>query len=146
MLPVVLSYIIRVSYHWPWCVFLCHPMCVCAGGGGGVSKGPQRANPAGKSELSLSLCVIQYHACVPMNGCQDIRVQSQETSHSQGFSEDQTGWGWAAALTNTHAHTHTHSICTEKKKEKYWNYKIKSLKNKYSLDQNSNKNRADFKK
>lgn len=58
----------------------CATQCERVWGGG---EGPQRANPKGKSELSLSLCVIQYHACVPMSACQDIWVQSQGMSHGR---------------------------------------------------------------
>lgn len=70
----------------------------CEEGGWGGNEGPQRANPAGKSELFLSLCVIQYHACVPMNGCQDIWVQSQGTGHgSARLQWGLRGWGGMAA-------------------------------------------------
>lgn len=75
VLPVALSYIIWVSFLWPWCVSV--PPNVRGWGGG---EGATEGKPSGEIR-ALSLCVIQYHACVPMNGCQDIWVQSQGTSH-----------------------------------------------------------------
>lgn len=61
--------------------------------GGWWRRGPQRANPAGKSELSLSLCDsisrLCTHEWMPRHW-----VQSQRTSRGthKVFSEDRTGW------------------------------------------------------
>lgn len=60
----------------------------CEGGGGVRAWGQWRANPAGKSEHSL--CMIQYHACVPMNGCQDI-LRSEPRNEPRTEMQKNTG-------------------------------------------------------
>lgn len=49
-------------------------VCLCATQceGGGVTARGHKGQTQRGNQSSLSLCVIQYHACVPMNGCQDI--------------------------------------------------------------------------
>lgn len=57
----------------------CFAATQCAGGG--VATRGHRGQTLEGNQSPLSLCVIQYHACVPMNRRQDIQVQSQRTGH-----------------------------------------------------------------
>lgn len=87
VLPVVHGYIIPS-------LLLLAMMCLCATqceGGWGDGEGAAEGKPSGEIR-ALSLCVIQYHACVPMNGCQDIWVRSQGTS--RGRARLWWGPGW----------------------------------------------------
>lgn len=83
-------------------VSLCHPM---RGGRWGV--GPQRANPAGKSELSLSLCdsisCLCTHEWTPRHF--EFRAKERDTA-ARGFSWDQTGWSDLPVPLNMHQHTY----------------------------------------
>lgn len=135
VLPVVLGYIIWVSVLWPWCVSV--PPNVR---GVGWWRGATEGKPSGEFG-ALSLCVIQYHACVPMNGCQEIWVQSQGTSHGRLRLVARTRR--VGESHNIYKHTHTFYILMSKINKK-GNCEVKSLTNKFILGQNSSKNQADF--
>lgn len=88
--------------------------------GGGWQRGATEGKPSGEIR-ALFLCVIQYHACVPMNGCQDIGVQSQGTS--QGLVRLWRGRGWGEPW-RLQTHMLTCSIYTlpskKNKKRELW--------------------------
>lgn len=120
MLPVVLfHYIIRVFlFLWPWC-FFCATQCER----GVVAKGATEGKPSGEIR-ALSLCVIQYHACVPMNGCQDTEFRAKERAAERIKSLVRTGPGGQFM----------HSWREIKRKEKRGNYEVESLTNKYGTE------------
>lgn len=100
-------------------LFLCHPMWEGGGGEGGHRGQTQRGN-----QSSLSLCVIQYHACVPMNGCQDTEFRAKERAAERIKSLARTGPGGQFM----------HSWREIKRKEKRGNYEVESLTNKYGTE------------
>ena len=55
-----------------------------------AAKGATEGKPSGEIR-ALSLCVIQYHACVPMNGCQDIEFRAKERAVERIKSSVRTG-------------------------------------------------------
>lgn len=60
------------------------------GGAGVAAKGATEGEPSGEIR-ALSLCVIQYHACVPMNGCQDTEFRAKERAAEHIKSLVRTG-------------------------------------------------------